>query len=411
MRNRIELDTRLVEGIFSRTIEALNGAQGEMREIVEAARRELETLTRELEQVRQAMEATVARVDELEQELRHTRQYLARVARAFYQYSRDEIRAAYEQAEEVQVRLAQERVREKGLRERRDDLERRARGLTELIARAESILTRLCVARDFLTGNSTQLREALQGLKDGYEVGLRVIRAQEEERRRVAREIHDGPAQQVANLVLRAEICERLLAPGSGVPPVDGDSLRRELDNLKRMARESLQEIRRIISDLRPMALDDLGLVPALRRFLARLREEGVPVELEILGAEERLVPAAEVALFRVVQEAVHNAARHARASRIRVRLEFRPLAVQLSVEDDGEGFEPRLSGGTGEGEPHFGLISMRERVHLLGGEWWIDAAPGRGTRIRARLPRGKEGSPSDGPRTQAEPDPGPARR
>lgn len=213
-----------------------------------------------------------------------------------------------------------------------------------------------------------------------YKVGERIIQAQEEERRYLAREIHDGPAQSMANVVLRAEICERLLAVGR-------QELVQELSQLKFLVKESLREVRKIIFDLRPMALDDLGLVPTLRRYLEYLEEQdGLRVALAVTGQERRLPSALEVALFRVIQEAVNNAHRHAQASIIQVQLSFDDKHITASVCDDGVGFDVDQVQQGWQDRPSFGLVNMRERVQLLNGDFEVKSAPGKGTSITARL-------------------------
>jgi len=210
----------------------------------------------------------------------------------------------------------------------------------------------------------------------------RVIKAQEEERRRVARDIHDGPAQMMANAVLQVEIVvERLLTQ-------DPSAAASELKDLKRIINDSLNDLRRIIFDLRPMILDDLGLAPALRRYTDDFTSRhSLPVEMKVLGVETRIDPIIEVALFRIVQEALHNARKHALASRVVVTLGYGPDAVGVSIEDNGKGFDPNgVSRNWGQSEK-FGLSGMKERAKLFGGSLDVDTAPGEGTKITVRIP------------------------
>ncbi len=209
----------------------------------------------------------------------------------------------------------------------------------------------------------------------------RVIKAQEEERRRVARDIHDGPAQMIANAILQLEIVERLTAE-------DPSRALGEIKDLRKTITESLREIRRIIFDLRPMILDDLGLAPALRRYITDFTSRhGLPVEMNVLGKETRLDPIIELALFRIVQEALHNARKHALASKVVVTLGYGVSAVGASIEDNGKGFDlSTISRGVGKSEK-LGIAGMKERAKLLGGSLDIDTAPGRGTKLTVRIP------------------------
>jgi two-component system sensor histidine kinase DegS len=217
--------------------------------------------------------------------------------------------------------------------------------------------------------------------KKDEDVVERVIKAQEEERRRVARDIHDGPAQMMANAVLQVEIVEKLLDRD---PPAAAS----EMKDLRRIINDSLKDLRRIIFDLRPMILDDLGLAPALRRYTDDFSSRhSLPVKMKVLGVETRIDPIVEVALFRIVQEALHNARKHALASRVVVTLGYGPDAVGVSIEDDGKGFDPTgVSRNWGQSDK-FGLSGMRERAKLFGGSLDVYTAPWEGTKITVRIP------------------------
>ena len=205
--------------------------------------------------------------------------------------------------------------------------------------------------------------------------------AQEEERKRVAREIHDGPAQAMANVVLRAELCEKLLLKNR-------EQVVEELRGLKLAVKESLQEIRRIIFNLRPMTLDDLGLVPTIKRYLTELKErEGFEVKLEVRGKEKRLANTYEVALFRLIQESLNNARKYAQAKQVCVSITTTETSIIVKVSDDGKGFDLQKILNDVAGKTSFGVLSMKERVELLNGKITIDTAIGAGTRITAELP------------------------
>jgi len=207
---------------------------------------------------------------------------------------------------------------------------------------------------------------------------LTVIQAQEDERRRVARELHDGAAQTLANLVLRVEICERLM---------DSDPVRakEELGRLKELLRASLRDIRQVIADLRPLVVDEKGLAEALRRYVADFQERsGMIVELQCSGVLGRFAPHVELAAYRLVQECLNNANKHSGATRVQVLLERTGRELRAEVRDDGRGFDPQLVERLGS---RFGLQGMRERLQLLGGWLHLDSAPGRGTKVRFGIP------------------------
>ena len=205
-----------------------------------------------------------------------------------------------------------------------------------------------------------------------------LIEAQEEERRRLARDIHDGPAQLLANVVFRIDVAQTLLLG-------DTERARAELEQLKQLVRHSLQDVRKIIFDLRPLALDDLGLIPALRSYVGGLQEKaGLAVGLRVAGEQRRLPTAHEVALFRLVQEALHNVSKHAGTDTAEVEVEFAECEVRITVADHGRGFDPRAAAGAPD---RLGLRSMRERAELFGGSLSLRSAPGNGTVLTASVP------------------------
>ncbi|HEY7293384.1 MAG TPA: ATP-binding protein [Dehalococcoidia bacterium] len=196
-----------------------------------------------------------------------------------------------------------------------------------------------------------------------------VLDAQEEERRRISRELHDDTAQTLTSLLLYAKALEQ------GDAPAD---VREALAELREEVARSLEGVRRMARELRPSALDDLGLVAALDGYTHDLaRRTGLAIAFES-ACGGRLPPHVELVLYRIAQEALTNAAKHARATRVAVDLVREPGAVTLTVRDDGRGFDPRLV-GPGHG---VGLFSMRERAELAGGSLTLSSVPGKGTAV-----------------------------
>jgi signal transduction histidine kinase len=208
-----------------------------------------------------------------------------------------------------------------------------------------------------------------------------ITRAQEDERRRLARELHDETIQRLIALDQRLQILAMDLREAE---PGRAD----ELDDLHRTMNEAIQEVRRMTRALRPSYLEDLGLAPALE-MLARDAglELGIRTTFESKGPSRRLSPEAELALYRIVQQALSNIGRHAQATTAHVSLTFGPEGLTTLVEDDGRGFDvpPRLTDLGGRG--HFGLMGMKERAELAGGALNIRSTPGSGTRVRVDLP------------------------
>jgi signal transduction histidine kinase len=215
------------------------------------------------------------------------------------------------------------------------------------------------------------------GMKDAY--AAYVIKAQEEERARIAQELHDEPLQTVVHLY-------RLLDRLSSAPAGHGADVRRGLGEARAVAEGIAEELRRLARGLRPASLEDLGLETALRRLVADADGRGsLRAELRVDGEPRRLDPLLELGLFRIAQEGVRNVERHARALHVEVGLRFDPEEVELTVQDDGRGLPPTVAA---EGELHgLGLVGMEERAALLGGRFEIDSRPLHGTRLHALIP------------------------
>jgi two-component system sensor histidine kinase UhpB len=229
------------------------------------------------------------------------------------------------------------------------------------------------------------LRETLNAMLDTvatYRGRLRalssqVITAQEEERKRISRELHDETAQALTSLLVGL----RLLQGARNL-----EDVRLAAAELRELTARTLEEVRKLAVELRPTTLDHLGLVAALewysREYAGRL---DAVVDFATEGLAERLAPEVELVVYRVVQEALTNIARHASASRAAIRLVFEEAAVEATVEDNGRGFD--LTEATSSRERGLGLFGMRERVELIGGTFNITTRPGAGTSIRIRVP------------------------
>lgn len=201
-----------------------------------------------------------------------------------------------------------------------------------------------------------------------------ITRAQEEERRRVSRELHDGTAQ---DLVLLGRQLDEVIDQASA----DRRSTE-ELVGIRETARQMLDAVRRFSRDLRPSVLDDLGLVPALDWLVAELSDHAdIAATFHLEGEPRRLPAETELALFRITQEALNNVEHHARAKTVQVRIAFTPERAALSIEDDGRGFDATsLSGHTKSSR--LGLLGMRERAELVGGRLTVRSQPADGTRV-----------------------------
>jgi two-component system sensor histidine kinase UhpB len=208
-----------------------------------------------------------------------------------------------------------------------------------------------------------------------------IINAQEEERKRVARELHDETSQVLTSLLISLAILEE---------SITSVEARNRIADTRRLAHQTLRAIRNLSLDLRPSALDDLGLLPALRWYIKEYQQKfSLTVDFQASGLKERLPTEIETVIYRIVQEALTNVARHAQAHTVQVHLEGDAETIQVTIRDDGTGFETERHQRRFEpGQEHgWGLVGMRERASLLGGTLQITSKPGKGTTIYARVP------------------------
>ena len=371
-----------IDNIIQSAVQVMDNSHYQIYEICESARKELEALKQELGALSDEIGKIIDAVDQLERDFRLARIRLTEVSRDFSKYTEKDIEAAYESATRLLADLMVQREKETHLKERRQDIQNRIRSLEKTIERGESVMSQIRVVHQYLAGDLGQVTRILESARNRQMIGLKIIVAQEEERKRIAREIHDGLAQTLANVILRTEIVERMV----GKQPED--VIRGEIGELKSQVRGGLEEVRKMIFHLRPMALDDLGLIPALRKYVHDFEEKyRIMTEFKVTGQETRLSSAMEVAIYRFVQEAFTNIHKHAEATFARLEVEFRPNEVELTVTDNGVGFHPERAESRPSGSDRFGLVGMRERVELLEGEFSIESARGQGTRVKMRVP------------------------
>lgn len=378
------MDVRIndIDSIIKNAISVMEQSRYQIFAIAESARQELLSLRQELERVKKETSETIDKVDELEREFRRARMRLVEVSKDFIRYKEADIKSAYEKATRIQLDLLMYREKEYYLKARRDELQQRIKTVEVSVERAETISSQINVVLEYLSGDLNQVTRILESAKNRQLIGLKIILAQEEERKRMAREIHDGPAQSLANLVLRTEIAERMLVKQ------EFQLVQEELMELKSQVRSGLEEIRKIIFNLRPMALDDLGLVPTLRKFVQDFEEKTkIRAVFETSGRELRMPSAMEAAVYRLVQEAFSNALKHASPTYVSLEMTFFPKRILIVIQDNGVGFDVEQTMARSKTSSHYGLIGMHERVELLNGKIDIESARGQGTKITISIP------------------------
>lgn len=240
----------------------------------------------------------------------------------------------------------------------------------------------MCIVQEFLGGNLQDINNTLEDIKQKHLLSRKIISAQEEERLRVARDIHDGPAQSLANLIIKAEVCEKLM-------DIDIEKSKSQLQELKRCTRESIKDIRKIIYNLRPMSIDELGLVPALQRYIENFqRDTDITVDFVILSQVNLEDSIKSLSIFRIVQEVLNNIRKHACASFVRIRIDMNRSNISISIVDNGVGFDVEGVKVHDKETGGFGLINIKERVELLNGSLEIKSELNKGTSVIINIPK-----------------------
>ena len=379
---------KLLREAFQNTVDAMENSKGQIFEIYENTKNDVEAARVLLKELKEETAKLQDEVDVLVHCEQQEKQRLVKVSSNFANYSEDKIRASYEAVKDVQVRLALVKEKEFQSRRQRDRLELRLRGMEQTLLMAERLATKLGTVVGYLTSQISNVVAQMDIASKNKFLGVQIIKAQEDERLRVSREIHDGPAQEMANLIYQASICERLV-------DTRPDEAKAGLQELRRQIRTCLADVRQIIFDMRPMSLDDLGLVPALRQLVSKLEERKIlKTDFQVNGRERALEKHVEVTLFRIIQEGLNNIHRHSGVSEGRLRLLFSPNDLSILISDEGRGFdmeeiEEMRRNGTGNG--HFGILGMEERAKLIGAALNVISVQGEGTKIHVKLPYPKQ--------------------
>jgi len=326
-------------------------------------KKEIDETTKALREVTLMIEQSQGEVSKLTQRNTAITAHLQQIQGQMESLPPQEISSAYDSALDAQQRLFVMRGQLEKLQAEKTHLER-LKALLDNIGSASSI------------GGANSAIPASGGKSTLANVEM-LVNAQESERQRLSRQMHDGPAQALSNFILQTEIAMRLF-------DVDAAQAKDELNSLKASAMGTFQKVRNFIFELRPMMLDDLGLVPTVKRYSDAFKEQtSLDVNLTVTGSEKRLETYLEVMLFRAIQELLGNAARHSQATQVKVLLDVGDDRVRVSVEDNGKGFDP----DTVQQGNSLGLKLIRERAEMMGGTFEADSAVGRGARISFAVP------------------------
>ncbi len=343
-------------------------AENDWDSFVAQCREDLANVERELKEVMMLVQQTSMEIERLMQSNVRAVSRVRQVEAQFDTIPRDDIKSAYNTLLENQMRLFTMRGQLEKLQSDQRHLER----LVQLYKTVVSLTP------------STPVESVSETAADMQTMVVNIIEAQERERLRLSRQMHDGPAQSLSNLVLQAEICQRLF---------DRDPARAkvELGVLRDNVTATLQKVKSFIFELRPMMLDDLGLIPTIKRYVEMLRDaEHLTINFKPSGKDRRFAPHKEVTIFRVMQELVHIARTYDRATEIDIEVVLMDEVVKVNIHDNGTvlDIDDEL---TTEDAQRLNLQTLRERIEMLQGSFHMSSTPGHGVQVNFELPIGKE--------------------
>jgi len=349
-------------------------------EIIETVSSEMNRIRRRMDEIRDQIEQMQAAVDKEQSKYSGIATEIRNVKDNLDTIPREDIRDKYDEALDVRFRLATMRGQLEKFEGNYGELEKQQELLGQILASVQGVEM---LPSDGSVGGETSSRAGLDV------VGI--IRAQEDERYRLSRQMHDGPAQSLTNFILQAEICQRLFDRNP-------DRAAEELDSLKTNASRTFQKVREFIFDLRPMMLDDLGVAPTVRRYVESFSEKNdVEIKLEIVNDDRRLENHREVMIFRGIQDLMAAARDYGAPAEMNIRLDMGTDPIRILVQDDGRGFDSDAidlvnndDDYHGDGDARISLLStLNSKFELVGGDVTVQSNETDGTTVRIEMPAG----------------------
>lgn len=352
--------------------------RGPLSDEVDSFRQEIASIAEQRKEIALLIKQTADEIDHLTQLNRDQSSQMRQLQANIDAYPRAEIQQRYAAWQEAQMRLFMQQNQLEQLRNRQANLERSEQMMAGLLRVVDSLMGGVEAGAAPAMGSEA----AGRGIGTGEQGQVTALtQARELVYHRLSRELQDGSSQVLSDIILRAEICERLVDR-------DPSMAKEELSRLRQAASQALKSTRRLIQELEPPALEELGIATALRRYLsAAVAGDAVSVQLEIDGKERRLPQSVEFALFRILQEALSNAVQHSRAENIQVDLQFEQGRVTGRVSDDGAGFDLAAALRQAATRIRSGLTEMQLRADLVGASMEVRSHPGEGCTVSVTLP------------------------
>lgn len=367
-----------LDRVFAQVIEALEKSRENIFEINQDCENHCLRLETEIQGINKQIQQVIETVDKLQILERQARIRLMEVSRRFDTMTETDIKKAYENAQAMQIKLQEAQQEEQYLQLRRQELENQIRQYRRINKKADSLLHNASLALKLMQGSSDKLSDTIEKVNRKNQLELWIVEMQEAERRKIARELHDGPAQSLASMLIRLDLVMHML-------PEKDHEIRHEIQNIKAIGSESITDVRSIMYDLKPYLMHEQGLHATLKDYFNEYEAKySFFIDYVTFGQQRQYDLALEVGLLRMVQEAITNVRKHAGVNKALVKFEDNGSHLTLVIKDDGKGFD---FGEIRQKRESYGIVGMQERVKIFGGELEIFSRPGEGAQIIIKVP------------------------
>ncbi|MFL7796981.1 sensor histidine kinase [Clostridium chauvoei] len=376
--------------IIDKVISEINDGKNNIFKIVDNLRDEFQNKKQELDEIKIQIDEIIREVDELEQIDRGMRRLLAKTSRNFKNGAEELVRDIYEETLDIRVKYITKQNKEKELRKQRDDLEQVLKNYLKNIEDADNVVNKMNVALGYLQGKVQKDIKNFQG-DSQLLLGIKILENQENERKRIAREIHDGPAQYLANSLMRIDFCKKVVEK-------DLSKGLEELDDLKANVKKALKEVRGILFDLRPLALEDQGLYEAIEEMVRNISNDtNINIEVDGIPNNVYIDNIIQIAIYRLIQEILTNIEKHSQANNVIIKFSCEKDHIIFMIRDDGVGFNVEETlGFIKENGTSYGLIGILDRVNQLQGGIEIKSTNKIGTTYIIKLPTNRGAQRND---------------
>lgn len=363
-----------LDDVLHQVMDSLEAGRRNIFDIADECHKQTEQIRVRLEESKRETQRLIKLVDQAEIVEKKARLRLMEVSQDFKRYAEADIKKAYQTAQKMQTELMELRQQEILQRNKREELSRQLKQFEDMAKKADNYLSSANVALKVLETNINDFADTLEEAFKNKQMGLYLVESVEAEKRKISRELHDGPAQTIASMLIRLDLIKYLFEENR-------QQAEEELISIRDMGRESLDDIRRIMFDLKPNAIYEEGLAATLKEYFKTYESKyDFEIDLVCFGLERKYDLPMEIAVFRLVQEAITNVRKHAGVNKALVKLEDTPTGLTIVIKDLGKGFDVDQ---VSESKPEsYGIIGMKERAELLGGEIKIISSPGGGTQV-----------------------------